>query len=90
MLLSERNEVVDALKHILEGYDFLEYDEGRSQGKKYLHVEVTDQTADRSEDVIHQICSALRHATGLRFMSPPIAGTGHVDGNWTFFRIREL
>ena len=32
MLLSENNSVINALKIILEGYEYLEYDERRSEG----------------------------------------------------------
>ena len=90
MLLSENNHIIEALKKILEDYSYLAYDQERSQGRDYLHVQVIDSTALRNEDIIHQIISALRQATGEKFMSPPIVGSGRGDSDWPFFRIRKM
>ena len=84
MLLSERKNVVDALKSILENIPYLEYSQERSHGHDYLHIEVTDPTVHNIEAVMRQIGSKLKKDTGLSFMEPSKTPT------MAFFRIRKL
>ena len=58
---------MDALKHILEDYCYLEYDEEASRRTNGLRVRVTRLDVDRDFSVTGHICSELGHATGRRF-----------------------
>ena len=91
MLLSEDQAVVDALKEILEDYEYLEYDEESSGNRDFLRVKVTDPTADRDISVAHRIRRELGRATGRYFLNPTSAGSGqrNLDTDWGGFNIRE-
>ena len=86
MSLSKNQEIVDALKHILEDYDYLEYDEEYSRNRDLLHVVVTSLDAERDEDDMWEIRKRLERATGQQF-----APVGKVRGNndWTSFNLRK-
>ena len=89
MLLSENTEVINELKIILKAYDFLKYDESRSEGENYLQVKVIDLTANRSKDIIYQIHIRLEQATGEKFRIPNPIGYGRGYSDWPYFRIKR-
>ena len=90
-LWEDDQEIVEALKHILEDYDYLEYDEEASRRSYGLRVKVTRLDADRDFSVTGHICRALGQATGRRFFVPGVVT--HESQNWEtawrFFTIRE-
>ena len=91
MLLSEDQAVVDALKKILEGYEYLEYDEESSKNRDFLRVKVTDPTADRDISVAARISRELGRVTGRDFLNPTSVGSGtrNPDTDWGGFNIHE-
>ena len=91
MRLWEDQKIVDALKHILEDYDYLEYDEVASKRTNGLRVEVTRLDADRDFSVTGHICRALEQAIGRRFFVPGVVthGSQNWEKEWTFFTVRE-
>ena len=91
MLLSEYQAVVDTLNKILEGYEYLEYDEESSRNQDFLRVKVTDPTADRDISVAHRISRELGRATGRDFLNPVSVGSGprNPDTDWGGFNIHE-
>ena len=91
MLLSENQAVVDALKKILEDYEYLEYDEEYSRNRDLLRVKVTDPNADRDISDAHDISRKLGQVTGRYFRSPGSAGSAprNPDTDWEGFNIRE-
>ena len=88
MLISEDQEIRDALNLILQGYPSLKYDETGSHGNA-LRVANTGNDYDMS--VANKIVSELQKRTGRRFRRE-VAVTGHGDPNyekkWTAFYIR--
>ena len=90
-LWEDDQEIVEALKHILEDYDYLEYDEEASRRSYGLRVKVTRFDVDRDFSVTGHICRALGHATGRRFFVPSVVthGSQNWDTAWRFFTIRE-
>ena len=91
MRLWEDQEIVDALKHILENYDYLEYDEAISKRTNGLGVKVTRLDADRDFSVTGYICRALEQTTGRRFFVSGVVIHSSQDWekDWTFFTVRE-
>ena len=91
MLLSENQSVVDALKKILEDYEYLEYDEEYSRNRDLLRVKVTDPKTDRDISDAHDISRILGISTGRDFRSPGSAGSGprNPDTDWGGFNICE-
>ena len=89
--LCEDQEIVDALKHILENYDYLEYDEEASERTNGLRVKVTRLEADRDFSVTGHICRALEQSTGRRFFVPGVVthGSQNWEEEWTFFTVHE-
>ncbi|MCY3740395.1 MAG: hypothetical protein OXH00_05190 [Candidatus Poribacteria bacterium] len=59
MNLSENQSIVNALKQILEYYDYLEYDENHSAGTNQLCLKVSDSDANCHLGVIKNICAQL-------------------------------
>lgn len=59
MNLSENQQIVNALKQILEYYDYLEYDEDHSKGTDQLCIKVSHPNANCSLGVIKHICGQL-------------------------------
>lgn len=86
MKLSEDQEVVEALKFILEDYNYLEYDEVGSRNENYLKVKVTHRDAERDRSVVLRIIRALEKATNRRFRDTPTLYPHHKG--WMFFTIR--
>ena len=68
MQLWEDQKVVQALEHILKGYDYLEYDKEASKRLNALKVKVkgTHLNAKRDISVAGNICSALPDAWRIR------------------------
>ena len=92
-LLSQVTKVVDALKRILDDYDYLEYKESKSKNEDFLHVEVIREKPDCANmDRIH-IVRELEQSTGRFFgvydPGPRDSGRGDMDKQWGYFRIRE-
>ena len=94
MQLWEDQAVVHALEHILEGYDYLEYDEEASKRIKALKVKVKETCLDAKRDisVAGNICSALQRETGRRFFVPSVVTNGSQSWtkDWPYFNLREL
>lgn len=59
MDLSENQKIVNALKQILEYYDYLEYDENLSTGTNRLCIKVSHPDANCYLGVIENICAQL-------------------------------
>ena len=92
MKLSENQNIVDALKHILEDYEYLEYDKKESSNMNHLVVKVTDLNAVRSYNAARRIKEELTKATRLEFnpVVLPNPKPGHAPNtSWTHFNIRE-
>ena len=91
MLLSENQAVVDALKEILEDYEYLEYDEEYSRNRDFLRVKVTNPNTPRDISVAHRIIRELGRSTGRDFLNPTSVGSGPRNPNtdWAYFNIRE-
>ena len=92
MKLSECKESVNALKSILEDYDYLEYDEKGSITDNTLRVRVRLLDAKRDFSVARTIVKKLEISTGRCFYLPnPVTPGGSTDRDkeWTFFIIRE-
>ena len=89
MKLWENEKVVEALKGILEDYDYLEYDDPFSRERYDVFVvKVTDMSKDRKMSDANNICRKLEETTKRRFV---VMGFLHEGGNknWTHFRIRK-
>ena len=91
MRLWEDQEIVDALKHILEDYDYLEYDEEASRRTNGLRVKVSRLDTDRDFSVTGHICRSLEQVTGRLFFVPGVVthGSQNWETEWTFFTVRE-
>ena len=92
MLLSEDQQVIDALKSILGEYPNLEYDKVYSQGRDLLRVKaLAGHNYDFSAATT--IWRDLESNTGRNFRPPVSAGSGS-DRNpykdWAGFNIREI
>lgn len=94
MKLSENQEIIEALKHILQKYEYLEYDDekSRNNGSDLLYVKVTGLNANRNLGVITDIVKELTEDTQLQFMpilhSGPRTDPDHTD--WAYFSIKEM
>ena len=87
MKLSENQQVVEALKQILEGYDYLEYDEILSN-RDELHIKVTDLEAKRNDQIPIEIRLKLEEATNKKFSSlhgGPYEDSYDFDDGWDGF-----
>ena len=93
MQLWKDQKVVQALEHILEGYDYLEYDEETSKRINALKVKVKKDHLNTKRDisVAGNICSALQRETGRRFFVPSVVTQGGQNWNtdWQYFNVRE-
>ena len=71
--LSEDQVVVEALKHILEDYDFLEYDEVLSKNENYLRVKIIRRDMYRHSLLVvrPKIIRVLEKTTNKCFMDAP-------------------
>ena len=67
MKLAEDKQVVEALKKILEDYDYLEYDEIMSGCGELLIIKVTDLSLNRGIEVPTEICRKLQEAINRKF-----------------------
>ena len=83
MKLSEDQEVVEALKRILENYDYLEYDKAHSSDK--LYVKQISTRTDNGTWVPYDICEKLGRVTGRRFVTFPFK----LVRGWTHFYIQD-
>ena len=96
MKLSEDKTVIDALKRILEDYDYLEYDETRSENWDFLRVKVTKYVDRDFEVITRQIVKKLEQCTGRDLLMPANVGNEieervprNPDKDWTGFNIHE-
>ena len=87
---------ISALNHILEDYDYLEYDERTSEGIVKLRVKVKETCLETERDsaVMHRIKNELELATGRFYVVTlnPVSGSPSEevrDTRWTFFTLRE-
>ena len=94
MRLSENQEIVRALKQILENYDYLEYDEARpNRDKRFegLSIRVTTD-AERDVQVIIDICQKLAETTSRTYFfsyGGSYTGVDNLEEVWSFFTLRE-
>lgn len=87
---------ISALDRILESYDYLEYDEGASDGIAKLRVKVKETCleSERDSEVMFQIKNELERATE-RFYVPilnPVSGSPSEeirDTRWRYFTLHE-
>lgn len=94
MRLSENQKIVENLKQILQDYDYLEYDEARSdRDEKFegLAVRIISD-AERDVQVIIDICQKLEKTTGRKYFHS--YGGSYRSGDnlekvWSFFTLRE-
>ena len=95
MRLSENQKIVEDLKQILEGYDYLKYDEARpNRDKKFegLSIRVTSN-AKRDIQVIVDICHKLEKTTGRTYFftyGGSYRGGDNLDEVWSYFTLREI
>ena len=93
MQLWEDQTIVHVLKHALESYDYLEYDEAGSKHINALKVRVKPDhlSAKRDISVAGRICSVLEKETGRRFFVPSVVthGSQNWAKGWTYFNVRE-
>lgn len=93
MQLWEDKKIVDALIHILENHEYLEYDESSSKRINALKVKVKEDHLDTDRDisVAGDICKALQKETGRRFFVPGVVtqGSKNWKSEWTYFNVRE-
>jgi hypothetical protein len=83
---------VEDLKQILEDYDYLEYDE-TLPNSGLLQINVTSPDADRSVQVITDICHKLEAVTCRNYFfsyGGNYTGADKVDEVWSFFTLREV
>ena len=93
MRLSVNQKIVDDLKQILQNYDYLEYDEARSdRDEKFegLSVRIISD-AERDVQVIVDICHRLEKQRTKYFYT---YGGSYRSGDnleevWSFFTLRE-
>ena len=93
MKLTEDKQVVEALKKILEDYDYLEYDEIKSGCGGTLWIKVTNLDAKRDRGAPIKICSKLKEATNRKFSAPHgswYEDNDNFDDVWDFIVIREV
>lgn len=93
-LLERQQDPVNALKHILESYDYLEYDEENSESPEKLRVKVTCLEAERDIAVASHIRSELDRVTGRYYVEiiNPVSGSPSQeirDKKWTYFTLHE-
>ena len=91
MKLAEDRQVVEALKQILEGYDYLEYDEIWPD-RDELHIKVTDLEAKRNDQIPIEIRLKLENATNRKFSSShggPYEDSYDFDDGWDGFCLRK-
>lgn len=93
MQLWENQTIVHALKHALENYEYLEYDEAGSKHINALKVRVKAEhlNTDRDFSVAGKISRALEKETGRRFFVPSVVthGSQNWAKGWTYFNVRE-
>lgn len=84
-------DIVDAFKHIVGDYHYLEYDEDRSERFKRLCVKVADFEVDRDFLMVkREICAKLEQATEITFTAAGVVTNADPKSltNWTWFHIR--
>lgn len=95
MRLSENEKIVEDLKQILEDYDYLKYDEARSNRDRRfegLTIRVTSN-AKRNVQVIVDICHRLEKTTGRTYFftyGGSYRGGDNLDEVWSYFTLREF
>lgn len=95
MRLSENQKIVEDLKHILQDYDYLEYDAARpDRDKRFegLSIKVTSNAA-RNVQVITDICRKLEEVTSRNYFfsyGGSYTGKDNLDEVWSFFTLREV
>ena len=77
MKLSENPKIVQTLKRILKEYDYLEYDENRSNGD-VLSIQVTASDKERVFKICENVRDKLEKSTNLSFYVP---GNAYTEGN---------
>ena len=89
MKLAEDLQVVEALKQILEDYDYLEYDKTWPYLDE-LHVKVTDSKANRNHRVVIGIRDKLEDVTNRKFSSPRLSNNDDLNEEWTEFILYKV
>lgn len=88
---SEKTKIGQTLKRILKEYDYLEYDENRSNGD-VLSVQVTGPNTERDFEICEKVRDKLEKSTNLSFYVPANAYSEGIDcvqaGNYFTLRPR--
>lgn len=93
--LSQDTIVVNVLKQILEGYEYLEFNESKKyRSENFLHIDVSDEKPDCANMDRDRIVGELEKSTGRFFRGVYDSGPrdtcrGDLDKQWGYFRIRE-
>lgn len=77
MQLSENSKIVQTLTRILKEYDYLEFDENRSNGD-VLSIQVTASGNERDFEICENVRDKLEKSTNLSFYVP---GNAYSEGN---------
>ena len=91
MKLSDDQQVIEFLKQILEGYDYLEYDEIWPD-RDELHIKVTVLDVKRNDQIPIEIRLKLEEATNRKFSSShggPYEDSYDFDEGWDGFILWE-
>ncbi len=91
MKLAEDQQVVEALKQILEDYGYLEYDETWPDLDE-LRIRVTASNAKRNLQVITEVYHRLQEATNRKFSSlhgGPYNDSDNFNEGWADFTFTE-
>ena len=89
MKLAEDQQVVEALKQILEDYDYFEYDETWPCHDE-LRIKVTDLDVERNQQVVIGIRDKLAKVTNRKFSSPHLSHSDNLNEEWTEFILYEV
>ena len=87
-----RLRTVEDLKQILKDYDYLECDE-TLPNPGLLQINVTAQDAERSVQVITDICHKLEAVTRRKYFfsyGGSYTGSDNLEEVWSFFTLREV
>ena len=93
--LSQDTIVMNALKRILEDYEYLEFNESKKyRNEDFLHIDVSDEKPDCANMDRDRIVGELKKSTGRFFngkygSGPRDTRQGNLDKQWGYFRVRK-
>lgn len=88
MKLAQDQQVIEALKQILQDYDYLAYDETWPCHDE-LRIKVTDLDVKRYQQVVIGIRNKLANATNRKYSSPYLSHSDNLNEEWTEFILYE-